>query len=230
VTTSLAEQLTTAIASLPPRRDTASFGASFVPALAYGRHRGPAPDGARRAAVAIAILERKDGSMFVPLTMRPQSLRHHGGQVSLPGGKIESGESDLQAALREFEEELGVPVKEPKFCGALPPLYLYTSDNIVSPIVLVSAAPTVPWQPDLFEVDRVIELPLEVLLSRKSPSHLSRQRRLMRGDETVGEFRFRAPVFRYDEHHVWGATAMLLGELGDLIGLVSSPSMSSMTG
>ena len=216
--TSLAEQLTSAIASLPPGRDRLSSpGASLVPALAYGRHRGPAPDGARRAAVAIAVLQREDGSMFVPLTMRPQSLRHHGGQVSLPGGKIEHGESDLQAALREFDEELGVALDQSLFCGTLTPLYVYSSDNLVSPIVLVGAAPATSWQPDLFEVDRVIELPLEVLLNKKPTDHVSRHRRLLRHDKPVGEFSFKAPVFRYEGHRVWGATAMLLGKLGSLI-------------
>jgi hypothetical protein len=104
MTERLAERLTEAIAALPPRRDTAR---QLAPALAYGRHRGPAPEMTRRAAVAIALLKRDDGSTFIPLTMRPKSLKHHGGQVSLPGGKVELGESDLQAAMREFTRRDG---------------------------------------------------------------------------------------------------------------------------
>jgi 8-oxo-dGTP pyrophosphatase MutT (NUDIX family) len=148
--------------------------------------------------------------------MRPKSLRHHGGQISLPGGKIETGESDLQAALREFEEELGVSLSQATFCGTLPPIYVYASDNLVSPIVLVGDAPSVAWQPDLFEVDRVFELPLEVLLSKKPMSFFSRQRHIMRGDEAVGSFQFKTPVFHHEGHRIWGATAMLLAELSDL--------------
>ncbi len=219
----LAKQLTTALASLPTPRELAQHrqaqhrqAKSFAPALAYGRHRGPAHDKSRRAAVAIAILQRDDGSIFVPLTMRPQSLRHHGGQVSLPGGKMEDGESALQAALREFEEELGLPLPHVTYCGRLPPLYVYGSDNLVSPIVLVGKAPVIPWQPDLFEVDRVIELPLEQLLIKQPAVGLLRNRRLINAGETVGEFKFNAPAIRYEGHRVWGATAILLGELSDL--------------
>ena len=120
------------------------------------------------AAVALAVLQRSDGSMFVPLTTRPKSLNHHGGQVSLPGGKVELGESDLQAAVREFQEELGVSLEHATCCGALPPIYVYGSDNLVSPQVLFGNASADPWQPDLLEVDRVIELPLEVLRTRRS--------------------------------------------------------------
>jgi 8-oxo-dGTP pyrophosphatase MutT (NUDIX family) len=205
----LAERLTYAIAALPPRRDRAR---QLAPELAYGRHRGPAFATTRRAAVAISILKRNDGSFFVPLTTRPKSLKHHGGQVSLPGGKVEIGESDLQAAQREFHEELGVSIEHATHCGSLPPIYVYASDNLVSPIVLVGAAPQVSWEPDLLEVDRVIELPLEVLKSKRSLVRVTRKRAI-----TTGEFKLRTPAIRYNEHRIWGATAMLLMELAELL-------------
>lgn len=214
MTQRLAERLTEAIAALPPRRDTAR---QLAPALAYGRHRGPAPEIARRAAVAIALLKRDDGSSFIPLTMRPKSLKHHGGQVSLPGGKVELGESDLQAAMREFAEELGVSLDHAIPCGTLPPIYVYASDNLVSPIVLVADAPREEWKPDLLEVDQVIELPTEVLLSKHSRVRVTRRRAIRRADTIVGEFSFRAPAYRFNEHRIWGATAMLLGELAELL-------------
>lgn len=211
---SLAELLTTAIAALPPRRDRAR---QLAPELAYGRHRGPAATSARRAAVAIAILQRPDGSMFVPLTTRPKSLKHHGGQVSLPGGQVEPGESDLQAAMREFQEELGVSLETAICCGSLPPIYVYASDHLVSPLVLVGEAPRQAWQPDLLEVDRVIEIPLEVLRHKAYWEQVSRSRFLTRDLTTVGEFMFRAPAIRFQEHRIWGATAMLLTELADIL-------------
>jgi len=211
---SLAQRLTHAIAALPPRRDTVR---QLAPELAYGRHRGPAPESARRAAVAITILRRDDGSMFIPLTVRPKSLKHHGGQVSLPGGKVEFGESDLQAAAREFHEEMGVALDDVVCCGSLPPIYVYASDNLVSPMVLVAAAPSGPWKPDLLEVDRVIELPLEVLELKRSKVKVTRTRQVVHNAEVVGQFRFRAPAFRHGEDRIWGATAMLLAELADLL-------------
>lgn len=210
----LSEKLTSAIAALRPRRDTAR---QLAPSLAYGRHRGPAPETARRAAVVLALLKREDGSIFMPLTMRPKSLKHHGGQISLPGGKVELGESDLQAAMREFHEELGVALEQPLCCGSLPPLYVYASDNLVSPLVIVAAAPKSPWQPDLLEVDRVIELPIEVLLGKHSRVRVKRNRIIFRDTETVGEFQFSAPAYRFEEFRIWGATAMLLGELAELL-------------
>jgi len=211
----LAEKLTAAIAAMPPRRDTAR---QLAPSLAYGRHRGPAPETARRAAVAIAILKRADGSAFIPLTLRPKSLKHHGGQISLPGGKVELGESDLQAAMREFHEELGIAIHEPSCCGSLPPVYVYASDNLVSPIVITAAAPSLPWEPDLLEVDRVIELPIEVLGMRRSRVRITRRRAIQREHQTVDEYKFTSPAFRFEDHRIWGATAMLLGELAGLLG------------
>ncbi len=210
----LIHRLTEAIAALPPRRDRSQ---QLAPELAYGRHRGPAMAITRRAAVAIAMLRRPDGSMFVPLTTRPKSLKHHGGQVSLPGGKVELGESDLQAAQREFQEELGVAIDQATCCGTLPPLFVYGSDNLVSPIVLVGAAPQLPWQPDLLEVDRIIELPIEVLRSRHAIVQITRSRAIKHGNTIVGEFKFRTPAIRFDEHHIWGATAILLSEVAGLL-------------
>ncbi|MGV3486333.1 MAG: NUDIX hydrolase [Planctomycetaceae bacterium] len=208
-----AELLTAAIARLPPRRDRPR---QLAPELAYGRHRGPAVATARRAAVAMAVLQRRDGSMFVPLTTRPKSLKHHGGQVSLPGGKVEPGESDLQAAMREFQEELGVSLEHATCCGALPPIYVFGSDNLVSPLVLFGEASTDPWRPDLLEVDQVIEMPLEVIRTGRYMVRVTRTRELRRDLTVVGEFKFRTPAIRYGVHRIWGATAMLLAELADL--------------
>ena len=66
--------------------------------LAYGRHHGPAPDGARRAAVVVA-LERREGGWFIPAILRPETMKMHAGQVSLPGGLIEADETVAQAGL-----------------------------------------------------------------------------------------------------------------------------------
>ncbi len=81
---SLAQVLTERIAGLEPRHDQPQ---RMTPPLAYGRHRGPAPETARRAAVAITLLQRDDGTFFIPLTLRPTTLKHHGGQVSFPAAK-----------------------------------------------------------------------------------------------------------------------------------------------
>ncbi|MEE2938046.1 MAG: NUDIX domain-containing protein, partial [Planctomycetota bacterium] len=66
---------------------------------------------------------------MIPLTLRPKSLQHHAGQVCLPGGRLEGDENPSQAALREFEEELGVRPQVTCHCGELSALYVYASNN-----------------------------------------------------------------------------------------------------
>src|SRR2546421_5104540 len=76
--------------------------------LAYGRHHGPVPDDARRAAVLLA-LHRTPAGWSIPAILRPETMKAHAGQVSLPGGLVEANETLVQAALREVGEELGAP-------------------------------------------------------------------------------------------------------------------------
>ncbi len=211
---SLAKVLTQRIAGLAPRHDQPQ---RMTPPLAYGRHRGPAPETARRAAVAITLLKRADGTFFIPLTLRPKTLKHHGGQVSFPGGKVELGESDLQAAMREFEEELGLSLVDPIHCGSLPPLYVFASNNLVSPQVLVAQAPSQAWRPDVVEVERVIELPLETLLQPKAHAVIKRARIVRVDGDTVDEFKLDIPSYAYQSARIWGATAMLLEDLSRIL-------------
>lgn len=136
------------------------------PRLSYGRHRGPARADSRRAAVLIVIYpHRCTGRLCLTLTTRPQALSHHGGQVCLPGGRIEAGETPIEAALREYEEELGVPVDVLEIIGRLVPIYVFASDNLVETLVVTANTPQRHWQPDPAEVDEVIEMPLEGLLN-----------------------------------------------------------------
>src|SRR5690606_9786945 len=95
--------------------------ARFEPLLSYGRHFGPPRYDARPAAV-IALLFPAEGDWHLPLVLRPARLAAHGGQIGLPGGVVEPGESAQQAALRELEEELGVPPGAVHTIGELSPL------------------------------------------------------------------------------------------------------------
>jgi 8-oxo-dGTP pyrophosphatase MutT (NUDIX family) len=157
---------------------------AFSPRLAYGRHRGPARQRCRRAAVVAAIYPRREsGQLCLTLTRRPTFLSHHGGQVCLPGGRIEPGESAATAAVREYREELGVALEITAWLGTLDPMYVFASDNRVEAWVVTAETPASPWRPDPSEVAEVIEMPLGALaeLGRRlhrtpAPSVAGRQR------------------------------------------------------
>ena len=135
--------------------------------------------------------------------VRADSLRH-GGQVSLPGGVIEPGEAFEEAALREAQEEVGLPRDSVRVLGALTPLDIPVSGFRLHPIVATSE--TVPvLSPSDGEVARILEVPVDELLD---PARL-----------TVRERRdYSLPAFHVADVEIWGATAMVLAEFLALLG------------
>jgi 8-oxo-dGTP pyrophosphatase MutT (NUDIX family) len=181
---------------------------TFSPSLAYGRHFGPPAPSARRAAVLV-MLEPRAGQWTIPVTVRPDYLPDHPGQISLPGGRLEAGESHQQAAEREFLEELGCAVEADQIVGELSPLYVYHSDYLVRCFVAISPR-TFAYQPCPQEVAKVIHLPLVDLCScSASPA--------TRGEFTRGLAQWSAPVIPSGEAVIWGATAMILAELKPIL-------------
>jgi len=181
----------------------------FEPELGYGRHFARAPSSARQAAV-LALLYPHGDAWYLPLTERPATLALHAGQISLPGGMLEAGESGPQAALRELREELGIREADVDLLGALSPLYLYVSNFQISPYVAVTShRPTMT--PSVEEVAGVIELPLATLLD---PAAHGRHSRRLHGIE------FSAPHINAGGRFIWGATSMILGELIEIVGKV----------
>jgi 8-oxo-dGTP pyrophosphatase MutT (NUDIX family) len=175
------------------------------PQLTYGRHAGPAPYTARAAAVLLLLFQR-EGRWHLPLTERPLSLAHHGGQISLPGGAIDDGESASDAAVRELREELGVTCHV-DMLGPLAECYVFASDFTIAPWLAVTReAPQ--WQPHAGEVESVLELPVEWLLQEESIGSVAIER---------GPLLFHAPCFRFKEARIWGATSMILGELAGVL-------------
>ncbi len=175
------------------------------------------PSRARVAAVAIAIYQDDQGQWTIPLTLRPTTLSHHGGQICLPGGRIEPGEDAFAAAVREFHEELGVAPVVRQVCGELPTVYVYASDNRVHPVVMIIDRPVQKWQPDPVEVAEVVPMRLSVLTDPNTRREVV-QARIVRGAAgEVGKLRFRASGFQAGNHHVWGATAMILDQLAQLL-------------
>ena len=183
---------------LPGRRAQARF----APELSYGRHSGPPPRHARRAAV-VALLDPSDNSWSIPLTLRPDHLPDHAGQVCFPGGALDPGETYEAAALRELHEELGVETHEVQLAGMLSPLYVFASNFWVTPLVAVARQP-LAFAPNPAEVAELVMLPKQRLLDPKfhGATHIER-----------GGVRFRAPHILCAGHRIWGATSMMLGEL-----------------
>jgi len=99
------------------------------------------PGDARAAAALVLLYPGNDGSSAVVLTVRAPDLVHHGGQVSLPGGAVEPGESIEGAALRESAEEVGLDSREVALLGRLSPLHIPVSGFVLHPVVGTLAAP-----------------------------------------------------------------------------------------
>jgi len=175
------------------------------PELSYGRHSGPAPHTARQAAVVL-LLFRRGGRWHLPLTERPATLARHGGQVSLPGGAVEPGETSSQAAIRELNEELGIDAGV-EILGRLADCYVFASDFLVA--TWIAAARFEPhWKPHDVEVQGVLELPLDALLD---------ERRLGRTTIERGPLVFHAPCIHVGQSCIWGATSVILAELADVL-------------
>jgi 8-oxo-dGTP pyrophosphatase MutT (NUDIX family) len=176
------------------------------PELSYGRHAGPAPHTARSAAVAILFF-RREGRWHLPLTERPQTLSRHGGQISLPGGVLEPGESSIAAVYRELHEELGFHEAHLQI-SRLADCYVFASDFLVTSWIFATYESNICWLPHDREVKAVLELPLEFLLDEQSV----RRTTIERGPLTFG-----APCLKFGDACIWGATAVILSELADVI-------------
>ena len=171
----------------------------------------------REAAVLVGLVSRGTGWQLL-LTRRTDALRHHAGQVSFPGGRIEPDDVDaVAAALRESHEEIGLEAAQVSPVGFLDPLYTITGFRVL-PLVAVVDAEYVP-RPDPAEVAEVFEVPLEYVLDPRNLGYrevmLSRDGRPRRVLEFVerGEPRQR----------IWGATASILLNLRDRFTASASP-------
>jgi 8-oxo-dGTP pyrophosphatase MutT (NUDIX family) len=161
------------------------------------------------------LLFRRGGRWHLPLTERPLTLAHHAGQISLPGGAVEPGETSEAAALRELREELGVAA-ESQSLGRLAECYVFASDFVITPWVAATDAEPV-WRPDPGEVQSVVELPLEVLFDEDCVGRLTIER---------GPLMFHAPSIRVGETRVWGATSTILAELARVLKYLMDPTPS----
>jgi 8-oxo-dGTP pyrophosphatase MutT (NUDIX family) len=158
----------------------------------------------RRAAVLVPLYVR-DGSLWVVLTRRTETLEHHRGQISFPGGAEEEEDGTLLAtALRETEEEIGISAADVRVLGSLSPLTTVT-DFYVEPFVGAIPYPYV-FRPAEAEIAEVVEVPVAALLD---PSALERRALPDRDGPVL--------FYHHGAHVIWGATASMLKELLDAL-------------
>jgi 8-oxo-dGTP pyrophosphatase MutT (NUDIX family) len=154
------------------------------------------------AAVLVPVVLRADGPALI-LTRRTDSLRHHAGQISFPGGRIEAADpSPLHAALREAEEEIGLPRTATEALGYLDPLATITGFRVVPVLGLVHGEPALRLDPG--EVAEAFEVPLAFVLD---PGNLEEHAREFRGRVR------RYHVIRWRHYDIWGATASMIANL-----------------
>lgn len=136
------------------------------------------------------------------LTRRRADLRRHAGEISFPGGRQDPDDSDLSVtALREAEEEIGLPRETVELIGELPPVSTFATNYKIHPFIGVIPAGQ-SWQLSPREVDAVLELPLRALQESRTRTHLQR-----RG------ISFETDAYILDGHLIWGATYRILSDL-----------------
>jgi len=168
-----------------------------VPAAAGSRPRGET-----QAAVLVPLFLGGESEPHLVLTRRRADLRRHAGEISFPGGRRDDDDASLQAtALREAEEEIGLPRERASVIGELPPTSTFATGYLIHPFVATIPAGTA-WEPSPREVDAVLELPLEQIREGRTTVELER-----RG------FTFRTDAYVVEEHLIWGATARIIEDL-----------------
>lgn len=162
------------------------------------------PADAKKAAVLI-LLYPEQGRWYFPLIRRAADMRSHSGQIALPGGRLEPNDPDLiTTALRETEEEVGIPMREIEVLGALTEAYIPPSNSLVLPVLgWVPACPPMAAQPG--EVAEIICTPVDFLFDES--------RIAWHSVKTHNGLGLKAPGWTMpDGSLLWGATAMMLAE------------------
>lgn len=161
-----------------------------------------------RLAAALVLLYPIEHRVHLVLTRRAGTLNQHAGQVSLPGGAVDGQETLEATALREAREEIGCGAADLRILGPLSALYIPVSNFALHPIVSVTDRRP-PLVPAAAEVAHILEVPLDELQDSS---------RLRRGWRWRGAEMIAVPYFEVQGERVWGATAMVLGELIHLLG------------
>jgi len=153
----------------------------------------------------LLLLFEEEKRLNVLLIKRPRHMKHHAGQIALPGGRIEEGETAVETALRETWEEIGVKKEAIEILGELSEFYVEVSRFQIKPIVgWLHEIPSCRLCNE--EVEKIIHFPIELF---KPPfQHLERA-------TSTGEIDVPCIIFKNEV--IWGATAMILSEFSDVL-------------
>ena len=186
------------------------------------------PDGSNRgefpqtntevvAAGVLVPLFDLDGDPHLVLTRRRADLRRHAGEISFPGGRRDAEDADLaETALRDAEEEIGLPRTEATLLGELPPISTFVTGYLIHPFV-ASIPSGLQWTASESEVDAILELSLQDLRASRTRTEMTR-----RG------FTFETDAYIVGEHLIWGATARIIEHLFERLdgGLPGAPAQT----
>jgi 8-oxo-dGTP pyrophosphatase MutT (NUDIX family) len=151
------------------------------------------------------LLFEENNELFVCLIKRPHHMKYHPGQVAMPGGRIEKGETAKETALRETWEEIGVEANSIEILGRLSALYVNVSRFLIHPFVGWLATKPI-FKLNKYEVEKIVLFPLLKYKNAFCEKEL----------ETVSG-KLRTPCISYENESIWGATAMILSEFYDIL-------------
>ncbi len=171
-------------------------------------HRRIIEDAGRRRSAVLVPLYADGGETFVLFTKRTETVEHHKGQISFPGGAVDSQDPDLLAtALRETNEELGIPSDRIRVLGALDDASVLASGFVITPFVGVIPYPyPITVSPD--EISEIVTVPLQAF---REPQSL-RVEVVERGGD-----RFNVYFYRFGSNEIWGVTARIMKGMVDLV-------------
>ena len=158
-------------------------------------------------AAVLILLYMADNEIYFFLTKRTDELKHHKGQISLPGGTQEGNEKLIDTALRETHEEIGINKTSISIIGSMTPLFVPVTGFMINPFIGYSLSKLDP-KPDPAEVAAIFSVNISDLLNE---ANRTIEQRKIRGYDVE------VPYFNLNNYEVWGATSMILSEFRDLL-------------
>ncbi len=170
------------------------------------RQKKTITDPKRIPSAVLVPIYNKEGQCCILFTQRTDNVKEHKGQISFPGGARQEGESLLDTALRESQEEVGLSPNEVEILGELDDTATITSNFVVTPFIGV-----IPWPHNLkadgWETDELIEVPIAALLDKKAREDKN---------EVIGGKPVTSYFYHYGDRVIWGATARILHQFLEL--------------